>query len=345
MRSVVSLIVTVATSFLMCACDHGDGRQPAEFQGDPAVLEIYELLPPHVSPTSAGYLAEANAQGARGFRLKERIFTSSFGGVHSLYVKDRRSDESLEYVAVVALANQTPEEFLVEAAKKGEDGFIFVGNRGVCRLFSLCGREHWYVRNTTVGEVVSYEVSPAFTEAEFDALVAEANEKGSRGFKFLASWCFGSPCQRVNVYAGSSVRSSAYVYESIGSEVERSPSEDLAERKAQGGRGFLRETGLCIWIGCMNNNAYVRDSASDLKYTYAVIPAPTEQSPEEFLAEINEQGSKGFSYIGRSCPDPECLSRGNLYVMAYRDRSALPFVAGVASLMDRGLNSNVSHGL
>jgi hypothetical protein len=82
----------------------------------------YELLP--VQNSSAAFLSQANAQGARGFHLVGNFIIG--GTTVAIYGKDS-SSARYTYALQALTGNAAPESFLVQANGQGQQGYRFFG--------------------------------------------------------------------------------------------------------------------------------------------------------------------------------------------------------------------------
>jgi hypothetical protein len=90
--------------------------------GSSATYDV-EMLP--VPSTEADFLAQLNAQGARGYRFKSGY---SFGseGLRNIYDKDTSQSATFSYSALPSLGNAA--DFVTQANAQGANGVILVGD-------------------------------------------------------------------------------------------------------------------------------------------------------------------------------------------------------------------------
>lgn len=90
--------------------------------GSSAAYDV-EILP--VSATEADFLAQLNAQGARGYRFKSGY---SFGseGLRNLYDKDTSQSATFSYSALPSLNNAA--DFVAQANAQGANGVVLIGD-------------------------------------------------------------------------------------------------------------------------------------------------------------------------------------------------------------------------
>lgn len=150
--------------------------------GSSAVYTYESLSTP---TTDAGFLTQANAEGARGF-----FFTSvaavTGGATAALYAKDSSSAAVYAYTAQPLNASST--DFLTQANAQGALGYKFYG------AFFFTGQtSSIYVKDTTQSARFTYSSQAAVTQAS--NYVSQANAQGANGLRLYGELQFGSTPQ------------------------------------------------------------------------------------------------------------------------------------------------------
>ncbi len=90
--------------------------------GSGALTQTYEALPPPADP--AAFLAQLNAEGAKGFRyVAEQAFSGDGNAAQNIFVKDTGATYTYELLA----NNATQAGFLAQANQEGARGIATKG--------------------------------------------------------------------------------------------------------------------------------------------------------------------------------------------------------------------------
>lgn len=242
---------------------------------------MYEALPPVVN--AADFLAQLNAQGARGFRfLSGFAFTtgpSSFEQVMG-YVKD--ADMTYSYELPPSAADTTAFENQLNA--QGARGFEWGGPIGV-------GGENRTIYRKVAGSASSYSyavLAGAGTSASF---LGQANGQGAGGYYYVTQQGIGGAF--VNVYRKDSQGSATYGYE-----VLANPGGDndfFAQLNAQGARSYRFKTPYAF--GSEGAKViYEKDLSQAPAFSYYALD--DQGSSAAFISQANAEGAKGSGLIG-----------------------------------------------
>jgi hypothetical protein len=131
----------------------------------------YEIL--DAPSTAAGVLAQANAEGARGFRRGDELV------VGTAFVHVVGSTESFTYESLPTAT--TSASFLSQVNSEGARGFLYEMDDGAGGALSSL-----YVKNSASTATYNFVSQPAVFTA--DAIVAQANAQGAQGYRFKTSY-------------------------------------------------------------------------------------------------------------------------------------------------------------
>ncbi|NJS37337.1 MAG: hypothetical protein HC765_14565 [Brachymonas sp.] len=187
----------------------------------------YEILPNQSA--RADFLAQMNAQGARGF---------DFYGpttVGTIYVKSSGSSATynhqlLDYVA-------TTSNFLTQVNAQGASGYFFSGNY----IFSPVGGAEYvtiYTKASDSNSTFAYRLEP-YQDSSTSTFVAQANTQGQQGYAFIGSNIFTDEPNAAdnsrNIYVKDTTQSANFSWKVMD---YRSTFDDfLAQANAEGAQG------------------------------------------------------------------------------------------------------------
>lgn len=143
----------------------------------------YELLPSQNS--SSSFLAQANAQGARGFHFVGNFIIG--GTTVAIYGRDS-SNARYAYVQQPTSSEAAPETFLAQANAQGQQGYrfageyVFPGNAGGDTFKNI------YVKDTT--QAATFDYKALNSPAGASALVSQANAEGQSGYFYAGPMMF-----------------------------------------------------------------------------------------------------------------------------------------------------------
>ncbi|MBX3025082.1 hypothetical protein KF840_09250 [bacterium] len=199
----------------------------------------YEFLPGSLYRASDVFLAEVNAQGARGFAYRgDWLFGSDFSESGALYVKDESQHATFRFEFIPASLHRPSSEFLAEVNAQGARGFAYRGDSVFGSDLSESGA--LYVKDESQRATFRYEFLPGSIYRSSSAFLAEANAQGARGFAYRGDWLFGDALEESGaLYVKDESLVAPFHFEFIPGPLDRSSSAFLAEANAQGARGFL----------------------------------------------------------------------------------------------------------
>lgn len=236
---------------------------------------MYEQLPP--AGDRAGFLADLNAEGARGFRFLAPLSNNQPPGSANVYVKPGDAT----YVYELTPAPTDANTFLNDANAAGARGFRWVGtmSAGGSNLFM-------YRKDSDTSATFTYRLEAA--AADRTGYVARGNAQGSEGFYNVApAYSFGTALQAI--FEKSSLGNSTFTYE-----VADAASDEaglLAQLDEKGGRGF-RFRGPYSY-----GNIYARDASQSSTFSYQTqVP---EAAIADLLQQANAQGANGYGFVGQ----------------------------------------------
>lgn len=171
-----------------------DAQGPASYS--------YELLTSQ--STSANFLTQANAQGARGF-----FFLGEFtigGSTVAIYGKDS-SSARYSYALQAPTGQADPEVFIAQANAQGQQGYRFIGEYVFSGNPGTDAFKNIYVKDTTQAATFSYQALAETTTGP--ALLTQANDQGQQSYFYGGATIFfpngyGNPGVTRNVYARAS---------------------------------------------------------------------------------------------------------------------------------------------
>lgn len=124
-------------------------------------------------------------------------------------------------------------------------------------------------------------------------LLAQADAQGANGFAYLSGMVFGQTTFN-NIY----VKDIATTYRWEALDLPATAAALQAQFNAQGARGFAFRNVLTD--GQVNSVYYIQDALANqalAPYSYELLPSPMATS-SAFLAQANDQGARGFAFLG-----------------------------------------------
>lgn len=176
---------------------------------------------------------------------------------------------------------------------QGSRGYAFIGTQSTGG--GSAGTDFYVTDTAHSGSRLAYEFVAQANSG--DALVAQLNQQGARGFAFKAPYLSDASGIRL-LTVRDTTRSVTYSYErqpisgSLGSDAFQ------AQLNAEGARGY-RLVGP-FGAGSDSFNLYVKDSSATT-YAYTVIPISGSggmASGDALRQRLNEQGAQGRFYLG-----------------------------------------------
>lgn len=246
---------------------------------------MYEALPP--AANAADFLAQLNAQGARGFRYFSGFAfptgPASFEQVAG-YVKD--ADVTYSYELPSTATDTTA--FGSQLNAQGARGFmwggpIIVGGANHTIYRKVAGSASSYSYAVLPGQASGSETSAYF--------LSQANGQGAGGFYYVTPQVVGGAS--VNLYRKDSQGSATYGYE-----VLANPGTDgdfFAQLNAQGAANFRFKTPYAFGSEGIKV-IYEKDLSQAPSFSYYALD--DQGSSAAFIAQANAEGAKGNGLIG-----------------------------------------------
>lgn len=275
----------------------------------------YEFLPGSIYRSSDAFLAEVNAQGARGFAYRgDWLFGSDFSESGALYVKDESQRATFRFEFLLGSLYRSSGEFLAEVNAQGARGFAYRGDWTFGSDLSESGA--LYVKDESQRATFRYEFIPGPLNRSAAEFLSEVNAQGARGFAYRGLWQLGKDLDETGtLYVKDQSLAATFRYEFIPGSIYRSSSAFLAEANAQGARGFAYRGDWLFGDALEESGAlYVKDESLDAPFHFEFIPGPIDRSSSAFLAEANAQGARGFLYRGDWLFGADLAETGAMYV-------------------------------
>lgn len=178
----------------------------------------YEIL--DTPTTAANVLAQANAQGARGFR---RVNELTVGTVYAHVVG---STATYSYESLPSAA--TSAAFVTQANAEGSRGFLYTVDDGAGGVFSSL-----YVKSSAGTATYTYATRPAAATAS--DFVTAANAQGAQGYLFHTGRVFNDAT--VNIYVKDVNAASTFSY--LTQPAVNQAAAFVAQANAQGATGTV----------------------------------------------------------------------------------------------------------
>jgi len=144
---------------------------------------LYELWPSQT--TSAGFLSQANVQGAKGF-----FFLGEFligGTTVAIYGKDS-SNARYSYLLQSPISSATPDSFVMQANSLGQQGYRFMGERFYSGNPGNESFKAVYLKDTT--QTATFEFKTRATTIGVSSLLTQTNAEGQLGYVFYGPTAF-----------------------------------------------------------------------------------------------------------------------------------------------------------
>jgi hypothetical protein len=251
-------------------------------QGCPAPVAsrtpIYEALS-YVTDRTA-LLAQANAQGARGFQL----IGPQFVGPDSinLYVKDQNT--TFTYEVLDTATTQTA--LATQLNAQGARGF---------RLDNFFTSGNYYIKDNSAALTYQYELLAEVNTSS--GFLAQANGQGARGFYFVFTYSVGGTT--VAMY-GKDSSNAVYQYELHPRTNENVTADNfVVQADTQGARGFKYVTGFFFFgnpAGDTSRNIYMKDTAQSATFSYKAQLQTSNAAT--LVTQANAEGQLNFVYAG-----------------------------------------------
>ncbi len=176
---------------------------------------------------------------------------------------------------------------------QGSRGYAFIGTQSTSG--DSAGTDFYVTDTAHSGSRLAYEFIAQASSG--DALVAQLNQQGARGFAFKAPYLSDASGIRL-LTVRDTTRSVTYSYERLPISGSLGSDAFQAQLDAEGARGY-RLVGP-MGAGADSFNLYVKDSSATT-YAYTVIPLSGSggmASGDALRQRLNEQGAQGRFYLG-----------------------------------------------
>jgi hypothetical protein len=155
----------------------------------------------------------------------------------------------------------------------------------------------------------TYTYSVVRDAANSVELLAQLNAQGAMGLKYAGPYVISG----VNniIYRKEDGSASTFNYRVL---PELANADDLlVQAKAQGAQGYYQMGAPLAFSASDIVRIYEKDSRSNAVYDYAAVPYEPSINPDDFLAQLNEQGRQGFRFTVPYMFDSDPLHFYNLY--------------------------------
>jgi FG-GAP-like repeat/FG-GAP repeat len=283
------LRVLLRTIWLAVVC-LSIGNNHAQLSGQDAPLPgvyAYETLPPAIS--TAGFIAQANAQGARGFAY---VGGKNFGltfptDARSVYAKNLSRPLLYSYESLPTPT--TSLALVLQLNAQGARGFRHQGdyliNGGVYITV--------YVNDSSGSTFIYRERSRAANAAEFITL---ANVEGALGYSYYRDFGFQTDSgsfSSVSIFEKNNGGNSTFSFEALN--FSDSALAFVTQANIQGTRSFRFLGNFATGDLTQARSIYVRNSSRQDKYVFE--SSAVASSTTVFFGQTNEAGGRGFKYL------------------------------------------------
>ena len=142
-----------------------------------------------------------------------------------------------------------------------------------------------YVKDATT--TYTFELQPDARSSS--ALTSQLQAQGARGFRFAGPYVVGSTFY--NLYRKDAGSAATYAYTVL--PAAASSIDFLAQANAQGVTGYYA-AGATLMLGTSTVQLYERASPGTATYAYEAQPNPANDA--DFLAQLNEEGTRGYRF-------------------------------------------------
>lgn len=160
---------------------------------------------------------------------------------------------------------------------------------------------------TTATGTYRIETPPATAQAALQQL----DQLGAAGNAWVSGVAsYAQPTQLGQLYLDSSLRSSSTFDYALDAE-PATAADLLAQLNQRGQQGYAYKGGYAFGT---TQSVFVKDSAKTATYTYENLTASVNGSVATQLAQLNEQGARGFRWLGTRSTSAAPMAFINLYV-------------------------------
>ena len=204
------------------------GAEFALYAKSGSATYTYEVLA--MPATIPDTLAQANAEGARGFaRVSPVMAGLSSGGIPNEVIIYRHTVGSSAVYTYEALTSPTTDaDFLVQANAEGARGFFF----GSVAAEPGPVTAAFYGKDSTSTAVYAYTAQPLNTSSE--AFLTQANAQGALGYRFYSAYFFTG--QSSSIYVKDTTQSAQFVFSD--QDAVNHASDYVVQANTQGANGL-----------------------------------------------------------------------------------------------------------
>jgi FG-GAP-like repeat/FG-GAP repeat len=247
----------------------------------------YETLPPATS--TAGFIAQANAQGARGFAyVGDKNFGLTFQtDARSVYTKNLSRPLLYSYESLPTPTTSSAQVLQLNA--QGARGFRHQGDYVINGGASIAV----YVNDST-GFTFAYKERSRVASA--DEFVGLANTEGALGYSYYRDFGFQTTpgsFSSVSIFEKSNAGNSTFSFEALN--LADSAQRFVTQANIQGIRSFRFLGNFSTGDRSQARSIYMRNSSRPDKYV--VESSNVASSTAAFLGQTNEAGGRGFKYL------------------------------------------------
>lgn len=270
------------------------GPDPVVPAPDTSASGQYHLEAPAASSTAA--VAAMNALGQQGYAFVSSIASYTANPlpvIGDLYVKDSAHAASrLSYQALVPAANATAA--VAQMNQQGASGYMYKGDvaygTGTSDIRSL------FVKDTTKAGSFAYEVLPGGSPMAKDALLAQLNAQGARGYRWMSAAIFGNGPDIHNVYVKTSAPAATFTYSFVDlpAPFGMANAAALKQRLNEKGATGALFRGAFI-VNDFNSGVQIFEKASTqtTAITYDLVPVVKTDTLAQVVAKANVRAATG----------------------------------------------------
>lgn len=238
---------------------------------------IYEALP--ATATRTDLLAQANAQGARGYQYVGPLIQGAES--FNLYALDTPGTQvGFSYRSLDTPTSSA--EFIAQLNSQGAERYRFVSVFDTGSLF---------VRDA--GSTRTFQYQALSQPATASAFVTQANAQGALGYAWVGPYAFGLS-SIVMIYEKDS-GTATYAYALEASTNSNATADDfVSQANTRGATGWKYRTGYAFGDG--SRNIYFKDLSQAATFIWKHDPDAT--SAATLVAQANAEGALGYAYSG-----------------------------------------------
>jgi hypothetical protein len=239
-----------------------------------------------LAATSAGFISQANEEGAKGYRF---IFPVSFYNeetVYAIFINEGSQGATFSYEALTPAG--TADDFIAQANAEGAKGYRYLTDLA----FGDDNTNYAiYGKADSESAVFSYEaLPPAGTAVDF---VTQANAEGAKGFRYVSDAIFSDDGDVSSIYLKDSSQAATFSYEVLGA--KDAPDDFVAQANTEGAKGFRYMTDSYLGGEIEPQSIYIKDNSRNSAFAYQLLD-PT-GTAVDLMTQANAEGEKGCRYL------------------------------------------------